>query len=214
MGLHFVGFGVNLGVLLAREPLNMRVNPLIRTQAPQHAPGRRFPDACYRARVRVREHARGCAASRADRVAVIAIVRGSDGSWIRLLAVLTLQCAAKAHWWHGGQPTQDTTYRVNVRTGGPTLHLSGERAHEGAQVAVCWLRYGRLRLRLRAAGCGCAVGCAQRVNRRLSCEYSSAPPEPGRGAAAHNNQAFCSTPCMANMRTTMIVLLRAWNSHE
>ena len=31
MGLHFVGFGVNLGVLLAREPLNMRVNPLMRT---------------------------------------------------------------------------------------------------------------------------------------------------------------------------------------
>ena len=31
MGLHFGGIGVNLGVLLAREPLNMRVNPLIRT---------------------------------------------------------------------------------------------------------------------------------------------------------------------------------------
>ena len=31
MGLHFGGFGVNLGVLLAREPLNMRVNPLMRT---------------------------------------------------------------------------------------------------------------------------------------------------------------------------------------
>ena len=30
-----------------------------------------------------------------------------------LLAVLTLQCAAKPHWWHGGQPAQDTTYRVN-----------------------------------------------------------------------------------------------------
>ena len=43
----------------------------------------------------------------------------------RLLAVLTLQCAAKPHWWHGGQPAQDTTYRVDVRTGGPTLHLSG-----------------------------------------------------------------------------------------
>ena len=110
------------------------------------------PDAGHRAHVRVREHARGCAASRADRVAVIAIVRGSDGSWARLLAVLTLPCAAKAHWWHGGQPAQDTTYRVNVRTGGPTLHLSGERAHEGAQVAVCWLRYGRLRLRLRLRG--------------------------------------------------------------
>ncbi len=32
MGLHFGGFGVNLGALLAREPLNMRVNPLICTQ--------------------------------------------------------------------------------------------------------------------------------------------------------------------------------------
>ena len=31
MGLHFGGFGVNLGALLAREPLNMRVNPLMRT---------------------------------------------------------------------------------------------------------------------------------------------------------------------------------------
>ena len=31
MGLHFGGFGVNRGVLLAREPLNLRVNPLIRT---------------------------------------------------------------------------------------------------------------------------------------------------------------------------------------
>ena len=28
MGLHFGGFGVNLGVLLAREPLNMRVTPV------------------------------------------------------------------------------------------------------------------------------------------------------------------------------------------
>ena len=64
MGLHFGGFGVNLGVLLAREPLNMRVNPLIRTQAPQHAPGRRCPRAGHWARVRVREPARGCAALR------------------------------------------------------------------------------------------------------------------------------------------------------
>ena len=43
---------------------------------------------------------------------------------------------------------------------------------------------------------------------------SNAPPEPGRGATATNNQAFCSAPCMANMRPTMIVLLSAWNSHE
>ena len=31
MGLHFGGFGVNLVVLLAREPLNMHVNPLMCT---------------------------------------------------------------------------------------------------------------------------------------------------------------------------------------
>ena len=31
MGLHFGGLGVNLGALFAREPLNMRVNPLMRT---------------------------------------------------------------------------------------------------------------------------------------------------------------------------------------
>ena len=159
MGLHFGGFGVNLGVLLAREPLNMRVNPLMRTQAPQHAPGRHCPRAGHRAHVRVqgatcelkgpraghRAHVRvkgsTCMSSgprarkgarvglrclaRADCVAVIAIVRGSDGSWARLLAVLTLQGAAKPHWWHGGQPAQVTTYRVNVRIGGPTLHLAG-----------------------------------------------------------------------------------------
>ena len=33
----------------------------------------------------------------------------------RLLAVLTLQCAAKPYWWHGGQPAQATTYRASVR---------------------------------------------------------------------------------------------------
>ena len=44
--------------------------------------------------------------------------------------------------------------------------------------------------------------------------YSNAPPELGRGATATNNQAFCSTPCMANIRPTMIELLSAWNSHE
>ena len=32
-----------------------------------------------------------------------------------LLAALTLQCAAKPYWWHGGQPAQATTYRASVR---------------------------------------------------------------------------------------------------
>ena len=41
------------GVLLAREPLNMRVNPLIRTSTPQHAPGRGRPRTSHRARVQV-----------------------------------------------------------------------------------------------------------------------------------------------------------------
>ena len=42
----------------------------------------------------------------------------APGSWALLLAVLTLQCAAKPYWWHGGQPAQAATYRVNVRIKG------------------------------------------------------------------------------------------------
>ena len=45
MGLHSGGFGANRGVLLAREPLNMRVNPLMRTSTPRCVPARR----CLRA---------------------------------------------------------------------------------------------------------------------------------------------------------------------
>ena len=65
--------------------------------------------------------------ARADCVAVIAIVRGRDGSWARLLAVLTLQCAAKPYWWHGGQPAQVATSRVNVRMKGPRPPPAGPR---------------------------------------------------------------------------------------
>ena len=54
LGLHFGGFGVNRGVLLTCEPLNMRVNPLMRTSTPQHAPGRRCPRASHRVHVRVK----------------------------------------------------------------------------------------------------------------------------------------------------------------
>ena len=104
----------------------------------------------------------------------------------------TLQCARKPRWWHGGQPTQAATYRVNVRMKGPGPPPVG----------------------LRAAGCGCAVGWPQRVNRRLSCEYSSAPPEAGRGATANNNQALCGSVGAKKTMATMIVLLRAWYSHE
>ncbi len=68
------------------------------------------------------EFFRGSAVVGSRRASLLCRVPGSRA---RLLAVLTLQCAAKPHWWHGGQPAQDTTYRVDVRTGGPTLHLSG-----------------------------------------------------------------------------------------
>ena len=37
------------------------------------------------------------------------------GSRAPLLAVLTRSCAAKPYWWHGGQPAQATTYRASVR---------------------------------------------------------------------------------------------------
>ena len=47
------------------------------------------------------------------------LLRRVPGSRALLLAVLTLQCAAKPHWWHGGQPAQTATYRVNVRINGP-----------------------------------------------------------------------------------------------
>ena len=40
------------------------------------------------------------------------------GTGALLLAALTLQCAAKPYWWHGGQPAQVATSRVNVRIKG------------------------------------------------------------------------------------------------
>ena len=46
------------------------------------------------------------------------LLRRAPGSRAHLLAPLTPQCAAKSHWWHGGQPAQAATYRVNVRIKG------------------------------------------------------------------------------------------------
>ena len=50
-GLRFGHKCVSRGVSLAREPLNMRVNPLIRTKTPRCARGRDCLRACHRARV-------------------------------------------------------------------------------------------------------------------------------------------------------------------
>ena len=50
----------------------------------------------------------------------IVCVEQSSGSIPALqLAVLTLQCAAKPHWWLLGQPAHAATHRVNVRMKGP-----------------------------------------------------------------------------------------------
>ena len=66
------------------------------------------------------------------------------GTGALLLAPLTRSCAAKPHWWHGAQPAQATTSRVNVCIGGPRppphgltcasvglrSHLTGPRAQD------------------------------------------------------------------------------------
>ena len=54
---------------------------------------------------------------------------GSDGSWAHLLAVLTLQCAAKPYWLHGGQPAQVATCRAHVRISGLTCASKGSVRH-------------------------------------------------------------------------------------
>ena len=47
------------------------------------------------------------------------LLRRAPGSRVLLLASLTRSCAAKPYGWHGGQPAQVATYRVNVRMKGP-----------------------------------------------------------------------------------------------
>ena len=42
-------------------------------------------------------------------------MRVGSVSWAPRLAPLTRSCAAKPHWWHGGQPAQAATYWVSVR---------------------------------------------------------------------------------------------------
>ena len=52
--LRFGHNGVRRAVLVAPKPLNMRVNPSIRTLTPRYTPGRRRPRADRRAHVRMR----------------------------------------------------------------------------------------------------------------------------------------------------------------
>ena len=60
------------------------------------------------------------------------------GSRAPLLAVLTRSCAAKPYWWHGRQPAQATTSRVNVRVSGPAPPPHGLTcASKGPACAGC-----------------------------------------------------------------------------
>ena len=71
----------------------------------------------------------GCCGRGGLRFGCSGVCRGGHAdSRARLLAVLTLQCAAKPYWWHGGQPAQATTCRVNVRINGPRCPPAGFRS--------------------------------------------------------------------------------------
>ncbi len=87
--------------------------------------------------------------ARADRVAVAMVVWGSGGSWAHLLAPLTLPCAAKPYWWHGGQPAPAATYRVNVHikrpacTGCVHRNKRGPDSSQASRRSPCPLGYDR-----------------------------------------------------------------------
>ena len=51
-----------------------------------------------------------------------------------LLAVLTLPCAAKPYWWHGGQPARSPPIGLVCVGRGPGHHLSGQRASDRTHV--------------------------------------------------------------------------------
>ena len=99
--------------LYARKPLNMRLGGAACAQVIGLTCESLGP--CAYGRPDARSHRAVSAGSVADGLELW----GSDGSRALLLAVLTLQCAAKPHWWHGGQPAQATTHRANVRMKGP-----------------------------------------------------------------------------------------------
>ena len=95
--------------LYARKPLNMRLGGAACAQVIGLTCESLGP--CVYGRPDARSRRAASAGSVADGLELW----GSDGSRALLLAVLTLQCAAKTHWWHGGQPAQATTHRANVR---------------------------------------------------------------------------------------------------
>ena len=84
-------------------------------------------------------------------------------------------------------------------------HVAPEHAHRWAQAATCRLARGRLWLRGRLAAT------------REPSAFVRVQQRPARGRAGHyrnNNQALCGSVGAKKTMATMIVLLRAWYSHE
>ena len=99
--------------LYARKPLNIRLGGAACAQVIGLTCESLGPCAYGRPDARSRR------AASAGSVADGLELWGSDGSRALLLAVLTLQCAAKPHWWHGGHHRPRSTRWVNVRMKGP-----------------------------------------------------------------------------------------------
>ena len=121
-GLRFGRNGVRRGVLLAYEPLNMHVNPLIRTRAPQHAPGRGCPRTSHRVHVRiVRPTCRSsgpCAGHRAN-----VRVKGPACVW-------ALRCAAASGRGRDQAHARTPGPRILTPRRVPTQHVIGSVSDE------------------------------------------------------------------------------------
>ena len=121
------------GVLLAREPLNMRVNPLIRTSTPQHAPGRGRPRTSHRAHVQVIRPTCRSSGPRAGHRAHVRDVRpacrssGQRAPSRARVQVIGPTCAFK---------DPRAGHRANVRLQGPACRSSGQRAPSRTRVRM------------------------------------------------------------------------------
>lgn len=96
-GLRFGHTCVSRGVLFACEPLNVRVNPLMRTSTPQPARGRSRPRTSHRVNVRVKGPACRSSGQRASERACVRVggpMRGCVGPGALAALLLDWNCGA------------------------------------------------------------------------------------------------------------------------
>ena len=162
--------------LCARKPLNMRLGGTACAQVIGLTCESLGPCAYGRPDARSRR------AASAGSVADGLELWGSDGSRALLLAVLTLQCAAKPYWWHGGQPAQATTHRANVRSmRSQKWGLPGSQASAPPGIRQRRDPEGS-RLSLRAVA---ALSTPKSQCRKVSARNSA--PEPQLGNSGHRS---------------------------